>query len=330
MTMGENTLYSDIFEFFDLKKEFSEAGYFECEQFDKLVRDIKPALHRGGLLALVGIVGVGKTTTLRRLQQILRDEKEIIVSRSFSVDKARVNLNTLMTALFYDLATQKDFKMPSQSERRERVLHDLIGKSKKPIALFIDEAHDLHKSTLLGLKRLVELAVEGGGKISIVLAGHPKLKNDLRSPVMEETGARAKVFDIQGMVGYEKKFIYWMLEECAQSKIKPHDIFSEDAIDLLAERLISPLQIIFYAWRALEEAFLVGERPITADIINEVLAPNLNDLEPKLARYGYSSRILSEQLLAKPNDIKSLLRGTHASEARTKEFQEQLKKLGIG
>jgi type II secretory pathway predicted ATPase ExeA len=322
-------LYSDILDFYDLNKEFSEAGYFETEQFDKFVKDIKPALHKGGLLALVGIVGVGKTTTLRRLQQILRNEKEIIVSKSFSVEKARVNLNTLMTALFYDLSTQKDFKMPSQSERRERVLHDLIGKSKKPIALFIDEAHDLHKNTLLGLKRLVELAVEGGGKISIVLAGHPKLKNDLRSPIMEETGARAKVFDIQGMVEHEKRFIYWMLEQCAKPKVKPHDIFTEDAIALLAQRLISPLQIIYYAWRTLEEAFLVGEKPVSANIVNEVLVPNLNDLEPKLARYGYSVRVLSEQLHTKPNDIKLLLKGTHASEARANDFLEQLRKLGV-
>jgi type II secretory pathway predicted ATPase ExeA len=322
-------LYSDIFEFFDLDKEFSEMGYFESEHFEKFFRDIKAALHKGGLLALVGMVGIGKTTTLRRLQHILRHEKEIIVSKSFSVDKGRVNLSTLMTALFYDLATQKDFKMPAQSEKRERVLHDLISKSKKPIALFIDEAHDLHKSTLVGLKRLVELAQDGGGKITIVLVGHPKLKNDLRSPVMEEIGARAKVFDVAGIAEHEKRFIEWMLEQCSKPKVKPHDIFTADAIDLLAERLISPLQIIHYAWRALEEAFLVGEKPVGTEIVQEVLSSNLNDLEPKLTRNGYNARVLSEQLQARPNDIKAFLKGTLASEARTKDFQEQIKKFQI-
>ena len=47
-------------------------------------------------------------------------------------------------ALFYDLATEKDFKIPTQPERRERVLRDLIRKRQRPIALFIDDAHDLH------------------------------------------------------------------------------------------------------------------------------------------------------------------------------------------
>jgi len=38
-------------------------------------------------------------------------------------------------------------------------------------------------STPMGLptlKRLTEVVVEGGGQLSVVLLGHPKLKNDLR------------------------------------------------------------------------------------------------------------------------------------------------------
>ena len=40
------------------------------------------------------------------------------------------------------------------------------------MALFIDEAHDLHSSTLTGLKRLIELVEDSGGLLSIVLGGH--------------------------------------------------------------------------------------------------------------------------------------------------------------
>jgi type II secretory pathway predicted ATPase ExeA len=38
----------------------------------------------------------------------------------------------------------KDVKIPGQGEKRERELRDLIKKGKKPVALFVDEAHDLH------------------------------------------------------------------------------------------------------------------------------------------------------------------------------------------
>jgi type II secretory pathway predicted ATPase ExeA len=43
-----------------------------------------------------------------------------------------------MTALFYDLVTEKDFKMPTQPEKRERKLADVIAKRRKFFALFID------------------------------------------------------------------------------------------------------------------------------------------------------------------------------------------------
>jgi type II secretory pathway predicted ATPase ExeA len=49
---------------------------------------------------------------LQRLQLELVTEKEIIISCSFVVDREKVNLNTLMTALFCDLTTEKDKGLP--------------------------------------------------------------------------------------------------------------------------------------------------------------------------------------------------------------------------
>jgi hypothetical protein len=107
--------------------------------------------------ALSGIVGCGKTTMLRRIQEALSQDKEILTSKSLSLEKSQISLATLIMALFYDLATEKDFKIPTQPERQERALRDLIKKRQKPIALFIDDAHDLHSKTLIGLKRLIEV-----------------------------------------------------------------------------------------------------------------------------------------------------------------------------
>jgi type II secretory pathway predicted ATPase ExeA len=73
-------------------------------------------------VALTGIVGCGKTTTLIAIKEELARDKEILVSKSLSVEKGKVNLGTLILALFYDLVTEKDFKIPTQPERRERAL----------------------------------------------------------------------------------------------------------------------------------------------------------------------------------------------------------------
>lgn len=59
-------------------------------------------------------------------------------------------------------------KIPSSGEKRERQLRELFRKDKKPVALFVDEAHDLHKSTLTGLKRLMEVVEDGGVTLSMI------------------------------------------------------------------------------------------------------------------------------------------------------------------
>lgn len=50
------------------------------------------------------------------LQTELKREKQVIISSALAVDKHRVNLTTLMTALFLDLATERDFKPPPGTE----------------------------------------------------------------------------------------------------------------------------------------------------------------------------------------------------------------------
>ncbi len=86
--------------------------------------------------------------------------------------------------MFYDLTSgdRSKIKIPKQPKRRERELRDLMLKSKHPVVLIVDEAHDLHHQTLIGFKRLMELAAGAGVVLSVLLIGHPKLRNDLRRP----------------------------------------------------------------------------------------------------------------------------------------------------
>lgn len=58
----------------------------------------------------------------------------------------------LLSALFYDISPDKTVKISSQSERRERDRQELLRRAKKPVALFIDDAQDLHAKTLTALK----------------------------------------------------------------------------------------------------------------------------------------------------------------------------------
>lgn len=321
-------MLTEVMEHFGLVREFRKAGYYETAHQKQMFKDIKAAIHSGKLVALAGIIGCGKTTTLRRLFEILDKEGKILVSKSLSVDKDRAPLGTLIAALFYDLSADKEIKIPTQGEKRERELRDLIKKGKKPVALFVDEAHDLHHSTLTGLKRLIEVVEDGGGTLSVVLAGHPKLKNDLRRPTMEEIGYRATVFSLEGIVGSQREYIEWLLSQCTAEGIQIRDVLEAEAIDLLATQLRTPLQIEQHLTLALEAAYQIGEKPITTAIVESVLSKQLDDLEPTLTRHGYDVRGLAEQFNAKPAEIKSLFRG-QLDPVRARELQEQMLAAGL-
>src|ERR687891_255971 len=152
--------------FYGLHRDFQQAGYFPPAHNEHIFEALKIAVKQGKLVVLSGIVGCGKTTLLRRIQDDLRRENEIRVSKSVALAKDRVTIQTLVVALFHDLSSEREVQIPAQSEKRERKLLELIGKRQKPIVLLIDEAHDLSRKTLIELKRLTELVQEGGETLS--------------------------------------------------------------------------------------------------------------------------------------------------------------------
>lgn len=316
----------DVMDYHGLRRDVRQAGFFETEQYHQLYMELKTAITQGQLVAVAGIVGCGKTTLLQRVQVELVREREILVARSLAVDKDRVNLGTLIMALFYDIATEKDVKIPPQPEKRERQLLDLISKRRKPIALFVDEAHDLHRKTLTELKRLMELVRQQGDRFAVVLAGHPKLKNLLRHPAMEEIGARATVLTLDGIQGQQREYLTWLLEVCVEPGHEA--VLTPAALERLAAALATPLQREQYLTLALEEAYRAGQKPVTPDIIDSVLAKGLNDVEPTLARYGSTARAVADLLHARPAEVRAFLRGQLPA-GRAQEIHHELRAEGI-
>ena len=321
-------MYGEMMNYYGMIRDLDKADYFETQAFGKTLMSLKTAIQSGGIIALTGIVGSGKTMSLRRLQQALKEENRVILSKSLVTDKRRVNTNTLFFALFSDLPTEKGFKIPTQPEKRERILQQLFQKIKKPVVLFIDEAHDLHGRTLIGLKHLIETVEDGGGTLAIVVVGHPKLSNDLRKPSMEEIGARAKIFALEGIDHHKTEYIEWILNCCSKSAIKPHDIVTKEAIELLAERLITPLQITHYLTQALEKGHEAGIKPVDHEIIETILSPDLNSIEPKLARHGYNISVLCKHLNARRSEVRSYL-SSQLAPGKTDDFNKEIHKLGI-
>lgn len=321
-------MLTEVMRYYGLARPPVDAGFFETEHHAQVSRDIRAAIMGGRLIALTAVIGSGKTILSRRLRADLEREGRVIVSRSLSVDKAKITVPLLLAALFYDLTPEKTVTISSQSERRERDLQELFRRAKKPVALFIDDAHELHPKTLIALKRLIELVAEGGGQLSIVLVGHPRLKNDLRRPKMEEIGDRTTVFEFGGLRDRQRDYIDWVLKTALDDGVAPDDIITDDAATLLAARLKTPLQIGQHLVRAFEAGFEVGARPVDAGVVEAVLSRQIDDLEPRLTRNGYDVRSLVEQFDAKPAEIRQLLRGD-LGPARSQELMDEMRAAGL-
>src|ERR1700692_604909 len=111
----------EVMEHYGFTKPFDEAGYYETSHHQQILKDIKSAILKRRLIAVCGVVGSGKTVTMRRLRKQLNDENHVIVAKSYALNKRRVTLDTLITALFYDLIIEKGSRIPT-GEHREREL----------------------------------------------------------------------------------------------------------------------------------------------------------------------------------------------------------------
>ena len=321
-------LNAEIMAQYRLVKDWRSAGFYETENHRQIARAVRAGLGSGRLIAITGPIGVGKTVFLHHLQDEIAGERKVVVAESLSVDADRTTVSTVIAALFYHLSQEKDLKIPTQGEKRERELRKLVLRGGKPVALFIDEAHDLHGRTLNGLKQLMEVIARGGGSLSVVLIGHPKLRNDLRRPTMEEIGHRPDILSFDGLGEDARAYLEWLLGECTESDTDVDTLIEPAALDLMALRLTTPLQFAEHLNRAFEAGFRTGQKPVTAELVATTLAPDFDDLGPRLTHQGYPAKVLAEQFRAKPSEIRRFLGGQLDADRR-RDLADRMRALGL-
>ena len=321
-------LSRQVMKHFHVEKPWSQAGYYGTERLARLREDVIDAIIHGHLIAVSGPAGVGKTMMVNRLQDRIRADRKIIVARSLPVDRRRVTLPALVTALFPGISGKPEMKLPARSERRERLLQAAVRKARKPVALFIDEAHDLNGSTLNGLKRLQEVISAGGGTLSIALVGHPRLQNGLRRATMEEIGHRTSKSEFSGIGNERREFMSWILEQCLEDGVEPSGIFEDAAQEYLAERLSTPLQYIEHLDRAFADDCRMGADKVTRAIVEETIPAGLDGPDARLARIGYGPKALAELTDARLPGIRRFLKGRLDAE-RTDELTTMMRKAGL-
>ena len=78
----------------------------------------------------------------------------------------------------------------------------------------------------------------------------------------------------------------------------------------------------------MEQAYLSDTKPISPEIIQSVLVPDLDGIEARLARNGYNLQALCEILNSRPSEVKSYLLG-QLNTNKNAELSKEIYKLGI-
>jgi type II secretory pathway predicted ATPase ExeA len=156
--------------------------FFPSEQATAVLRRLSAVLQLGGIAVLVGDPGMGKTTLLDHL---LDEQVDKTQYRCVRVDFTNLSAGSFLRQLVFTFEEQ-----PRRS--KSDVVHQLASLwncLSQQVLLVVDEAQHLGGETLEDLRMLLTLLGQGRG-LAVILAGHPTLREMLRSPLQQALSQR--------------------------------------------------------------------------------------------------------------------------------------------
>lgn len=175
-------------------RDIPAESLYKGNDGDEIVERLKYAANRRLFACLIGDCGTGKTTTLRRFRDELKDSKYLTMYLADS---------KLTPRLFYkSLLEQLGFEAKHQCADAKRQLHREIEILKGvngivPIAI-VDEAHLLPKEMLEEIRFLLNFKMDSQSPMALILSGQSELWDRLK---MQSFSAIRQRIDIHCVIG---------------------------------------------------------------------------------------------------------------------------------
>jgi type II secretory pathway predicted ATPase ExeA len=235
----------------------------------------------GGFLAVIGESGAGKTVLRRDLiDRIQRESQPVTVIQPRIIDKGRLTAGAICDAIICDVSQES---LGGSLEAKARKIERLLTGSSRAgnsHVLMIEEAHDLHVSTLKYLKRFWELEDGFRKLLSIILIGQPELKNKLDERVnwdAREVIRRCEIAELQPLNGDMEQYLQLKFQRVGKTLDEVFDARAFDAIrDRLtlrrrgADQTVSmhyPLVVNNTVVKCMNLAAEIGAARITSDVV---------------------------------------------------------------
>ncbi len=223
--------------------------------------------EKKGFVAIVGAVGVGKTTILRSyLEKADRKRLKIIY-----VFNPRLTFEGLLRTIYQEL------ELPVESsdavEMTNRLYEVLIEEYRRgnTIVLVVDEAQNMPVDTLENLRMLSNLETSKDKLIQIVLVGQPEFEEELQQHRLRQLRQRLAIRStILPLTEHEsREYIGYRLEKAG---VSPSTVFTPGALKAIVKKAKGVPRIMnVLCDNALITGFGYRKKPVTRGVAREII-----------------------------------------------------------
>jgi len=236
------------------------------------------AARNGGLLAVVGEVGSGKSVMRQVMEEELQKDKEHAMIEVASIDKGRVTVSSLCDAVIFDLSRKKP---KGTVERKSRQVGEILrGRAREGVSasMIIEEAHDLRIESLKALKRFHEITYGFKRTLGIILIGQPELGDMLDESINYDAREVIRRIQVARITGLNGSLVDYVEHKFRRKSMDMAKVIEPKALDVLSRRLVDerkvshayPLTVNNLLTHAINEAARLGEARVTEEVIKSL------------------------------------------------------------
>lgn len=222
---------------------------------------------RKGFVAIVGAVGVGKTTILRSYLE-RTDKKHLKIIYVFN---AKLTFEGLLRTIYQDL--DLPFEGTDIVEMTNRLYEKLIDEYKQgnTVVLVIDEAQNMPVETLENLRMLSNLETSRDKLLQIVLIGQPEFDEQLKEhrlrQLRQRLAIRSTILPLT-----EKESLDYIRYRLQKAGVTASSIFTPGALKRIVKKSRGIPRIInVLCDNALITGFGYQKQPVNQAIVKEII-----------------------------------------------------------